>query len=43
MAFDVVHDAILTHGHIGYGEECPLEPRMRDLMDMEFADSTPPR
>ena len=39
IAFDVIHDCLLLHGHVGYSEEYPLEQRLRDAMGIEFMDS----
>jgi cyclohexanecarboxyl-CoA dehydrogenase len=40
VAFDVVHDALLTHGHVGYSEEFPMEQRLRDVLGLQITDGT---
>ncbi|MFQ5826182.1 MAG: acyl-CoA dehydrogenase family protein [Dehalococcoidia bacterium] len=40
VAFRVIHDALLIHGHVGYSEEFPLEQRLRDVIGWEMADGT---
>lgn len=38
IAVNVIHDCLLTHGHIGYSEDYPLEGRLRDAVGLELAD-----
>lgn len=38
VAINVIHDCLLTHGHIGYSEDFPLEGRLRDAVGLELAD-----
>lgn len=38
IAVNVIHDCLLTHGHIGYSEDHPLEGRLRDAVGLELAD-----
>ena len=40
IAFNVIHDCLLIHGHLGYSEEYPLEQRLRDTLGIEFTDGT---
>jgi cyclohexanecarboxyl-CoA dehydrogenase len=37
----VIHDALLTFGHVGYSDEYPIEQRLRDAIGMEIGDGTP--
>lgn len=40
VASKVIHDCLLTFGHIGYSGECPIQQRLRDVMGYEIADGT---
>ncbi|MBI4289270.1 MAG: acyl-CoA dehydrogenase family protein [Chloroflexi bacterium] len=40
VAVQVIHDALLIHGHVGYSEEHALEQRLRDVIGWEMADGT---
>ena len=40
LAFDIVHQCLLTHGHGGYSNEMPFEQRLRDVMGMQIGDGT---
>ena len=40
VAVQVIHDALLIHGHVGYSEEYPIEQRLRDVIGWEMADGT---
>ncbi|HIF08407.1 MAG TPA: cyclohexanecarboxyl-CoA dehydrogenase [Sneathiellales bacterium] len=37
---DVLHNCILTHGHMGYSMDMPHQQRMRDVMGLEIGDGT---
>ncbi|MCF7550757.1 acyl-CoA dehydrogenase family protein [Pseudonocardia sp. WMMC193] len=39
-AGEVVHQALLTFGHAGWGTDSPLGQRLRDVMAFEIADGT---
>ena len=39
IAVDVIHTALLIHGHIGYSQEYPIEERLRDAIGNEIADA----
>lgn len=40
LAFDVVHQCLLAHGHTGYGEDLPYAQRLRDVMGLQIGDGT---
>lgn len=40
LAFDIVHQCLLIHGHGGYSNELPFEQRLRDVMGMQIGDGT---
>jgi cyclohexanecarboxyl-CoA dehydrogenase len=40
VAFDIIHQSLLTHGHYGYTKELPLEQRMRDVLGLQIGDGT---
>jgi len=40
VAFDIIHQCLLTHGHYGYTKELPLEQRMRDVLGLQIGDGT---
>ncbi|MEH6638212.1 MAG: acyl-CoA dehydrogenase family protein [Porticoccaceae bacterium] len=40
LAFDIVHQCLLIHGHGGYSNEMPFEQRLRDVMGMQIGDGT---
>ena len=37
---DVLHNCILTHGHLGYSMDMPHQQRMHDVMGLEIGDGT---
>jgi cyclohexanecarboxyl-CoA dehydrogenase len=39
-AVDAAHQALLTLGHLGWGEDRPLARRLRDVIGTELADGT---
>jgi cyclohexanecarboxyl-CoA dehydrogenase len=40
LAFDAIHQALLTHGHSGFAEELPIAQRLRDVVGLEIGDGT---
>jgi len=40
IAFEIVHQCILLHGHGGYGDEYPHQQRLRDLLGLQIGDGT---
>ena len=40
IAVQIVHDCLLTFGHVGYSEDHPVEQRLRDVIGFEIADGT---
>ena len=41
VAFDIIHECLLIHGHYGYSKDLPLEQRLRDAIVPEIGDGTP--
>ena len=39
-AFDVIHQCLLTLGHIGYRTEHQVGQRLRDVIGLEIGDGT---
>lgn len=40
VAVQVIHDALLIHGHLGYSDEYPIQRMLRDAIGFEIADGT---
>ncbi len=40
LAVDVIHQCLLTLGHLGYCTESPVGQRMRDVIGLEIGDGT---
>ena len=40
MAFNIIHECLLIHGHYGYSKDLPLEQRLRDAIVPEIGDGT---
>lgn len=40
LAFEIVQQCLLVHGHGGYSEELPFEQRLRDVLGMQIGDGT---
>jgi cyclohexanecarboxyl-CoA dehydrogenase len=40
LAFEVVHQCLLLHGHGGYSTELPFEQRLRDVLGLQIGDGT---
>ena len=41
VAVEIIHDALLIHGHFGYSTEALIEQRMRDVIGNQLADGSP--
>jgi len=39
LAYDVIHQCLLLHGHGGY-DRGPMEQRLRDVLGFQIADGT---
>jgi cyclohexanecarboxyl-CoA dehydrogenase len=40
LASEVIHQCLLTFGHLGYSAESPLGQRLRDVIGLEIGDGT---
>jgi len=40
MAFDIIHQCLLTFGHYGFSKDLPHQQRLRDVMGLEIGDGT---
>ena len=40
VAFDVIHQCLLLHGHSGYSRDLPHQQRLRDVMGFQIGDGT---
>lgn len=40
VAFDIIHECLLIHGHYGYSKDLPIEQRLRDAIVPEIGDGT---
>lgn len=40
VAFDVIHQCLLTHGHMGYSKDLPFQQRLRDVLGLHIGDGT---
>lgn len=40
LAFDVIKQCLLAHGHTGYGEDLPMAQRLRDVLGLQIGDGT---
>jgi cyclohexanecarboxyl-CoA dehydrogenase len=40
LAFEVVQQCLLLHGHAGYSTELPFEQRLRDVLGLQIGDGT---
>ena len=40
IAFDIIHQCLLTHGHGGYSRDLPHQQRLRDVMGLQIGDGT---
>jgi len=41
MAFNIIHECLLIHGHYGYSKDLPFEQRLRDVAGEEIGDGPP--
>lgn len=40
MAVEIIHDALLIHGNVGFSKDYPIEQRLRDAVGLEIGDGT---
>lgn len=40
VAFDAIHQCLLSHGHGGYSRDLPFEQRLRDVLGLQIGDGT---
>ncbi len=40
LAYEVIHQCLLTHGHYGYTTDLPHQQRMRDVLGIQIGDGT---
>jgi cyclohexanecarboxyl-CoA dehydrogenase len=40
LAFEIIHQCLITHGHYGYSTDLPHQQRLRDVMGLEIGDGT---
>ncbi|WP_025900011.1 cyclohexanecarboxyl-CoA dehydrogenase [Sneathiella glossodoripedis] len=40
LAFEIIHQCLLTHGHGGYARDYPFEQRLRDVLGLQIGDGT---
>ena len=40
LAYEVIHQCLLTHGHYGYTTDMPHQQRMRDVLGLQIGDGT---
>ena len=40
IAFQIIHECLLIHGHYGYSKDLPIEQRLRDSILTEIGDGT---
>ena len=40
MAFNIIHQCLLTHGHYGFSKDLPFEQRLRDVVVVQIGDGT---
>jgi cyclohexanecarboxyl-CoA dehydrogenase len=40
VAFDTIHQCLLTHGHMAYSKELPFQQRLRDVLGLHIGDGT---
>lgn len=40
LAFDIVQQCLLLHGHGGYSKDLPFEQRLRDVLGLQIGDGT---
>ena len=40
LAFEIVHQCLQTHGHLGYSRDLPHQQRLRDVLGLQIGDGT---
>ena len=40
LAFDVIHQCLLAHGHSGYSKDMAHQQRLRDVLGLQIGDGT---
>ena len=40
IAFEIIHQCLMIHGHMGYSRDLPFQQRMRDVMGLHIGDGT---
>ena len=40
LAFDVIHQCLITNGHYGYSTDLPHQQRLRDVLGLQIGDGT---
>jgi cyclohexanecarboxyl-CoA dehydrogenase len=40
LAYEIIHQCLLTHGHYGYTMDLPHQQRMRDTLGLQIGDGT---
>jgi cyclohexanecarboxyl-CoA dehydrogenase len=40
LAAEVIHQCLLTFGHLGYSTDSPVGQRLRDVIGLEIGDGT---
>lgn len=40
LAYDTIHQCLITHGHIGYTRDLPHQQRLRDVLGLQIGDGT---
>ena len=40
IAFEAIHNCLLTHGHMGYSTDLPHQQRLRDVLGLHIGDGT---
>ena len=40
LAFDIIHQCLITHGHYGYSTDLPHQQRLRDVLGLQIGDGT---
>ena len=40
IAFEIIHQCLQLHGHLGYSREFPFQQRLREVMGLHIGDGT---
>ena len=40
LAFEIIHQCLLLHGHSGYSKDLPHQQRLRDVLGLQIGDGT---